>query len=43
MSRTANIGTPAWRVKVAEHDVPPRWRVERQVLRVCAVDERLRV
>ena len=29
---------PAWRVTVAEHDVPPRWRIERQTVKVCAVD-----
>ena len=30
---------PVWRVTVAEHEVPPRWQVERQVVKVCAHDE----
>ena len=29
---------PAWRVTIAGHDVPPRWRVERQTVKLCAVD-----
>jgi hypothetical protein len=28
---------PAWRVTIAGHDVPPRWRVERQTVKLCAV------
>lgn len=30
---------PAWRVRIEPHEVPPRWRVERQVVKVCASDE----
>jgi hypothetical protein len=29
---------PAWRVTVAEHDVPPRWHIPAQVVKVYASD-----
>jgi len=36
----ARCRLPRWRVSVAEHELPPRWRIEGQVLEVSAADER---
>jgi hypothetical protein len=29
---------PVWRVAIEAHDVPPRWRIEAQVVEVRAID-----
>src|SRR5438046_2786189 len=34
--RRSSLLTPAWRVEVAEHDVPPRWHIPAQVVKLCA-------
>lgn len=39
MRRQRAPSCPAWRVTVAAHDVPPRWSVPAQVVKVYAPDE----
>jgi hypothetical protein len=40
MKRDArSLLAPSWRVKIDAHEVPPRWQIERQTVKVCAHDE----